>query len=72
MATMTPSKPKVTPITISLEFYEEHMEDDMGICLNCGAEIYGVEPDAREYECEACGEPRVFGLEELLMMGRVR
>jgi len=28
-----------------------------------------VEPDARRYTCEGCGEPRVYGLQELLMMG---
>jgi predicted RNA-binding Zn-ribbon protein involved in translation (DUF1610 family) len=40
-----------------------------GRCLSCGTEAYGVEPDARRYECEACGESKVYGLAELLMMG---
>ncbi len=40
--------------------------DNPGFCLACGAEAEGVEPDAREYECEACGEMQVFGAEELL------
>jgi hypothetical protein len=26
----------------------------------------GVEPDARNYECEACGERAVYGAQELL------
>jgi len=39
-----------------------------GFCLACGAEAYCVEPDARKYECETCGEKRVYGAEELLMM----
>jgi hypothetical protein len=43
--------------------------DNPGICLACGNEQEGCEPDAREYECEACGERRVFGAEELLMCG---
>jgi hypothetical protein len=30
---------------------------------------YGVEPDARGYECECCGKHRVYGLEEALLMG---
>lgn len=38
-----------------------------GICLACGEEADGVEPDARKYVCEACGEPAVFGAEELLI-----
>ena len=43
-------------------------EDDMiGFCKECGEETRGVEPDAREYECEACGEDAVFGAQELLM-----
>jgi len=30
--------------------------DDMGFCIACGAEAYGVEPDARKYECEELWE----------------
>ena len=45
-------------------------EDDcLGFCLACGEMAYGVEPDAREYTCESCGAPRVYGAEELLIMG---
>lgn len=47
------------------------MDRDMGYCIYCGEVAYGVEPDARKYECDACGEGGVYGLEELLMMGRV-
>jgi len=43
-------------------------DDNLGFCLACGAEAYGVEPDARKYECEECGERRVYGAEELLLM----
>jgi hypothetical protein len=42
--------------------------EDMGFCLACGAEAYGVEPDARKYECEDCGANKVYGAEELLLM----
>lgn len=38
----------------------------LGYCVKCGAEHEGVEPDAREYECEECNEPAVYGAEELL------
>ena len=41
--------------------------DNPGICIACGADQEGCEPDARNYECESCGELRVFGAEELLM-----
>lgn len=43
-------------------------DEHMGFCLACGEEAYGVEPDARGYECESCGQPRVYGAEELLIM----
>ena len=41
--------------------------DNPGFCLACGNEAGGVEPDARRYECEACGERQVYGADELLM-----
>jgi hypothetical protein len=42
--------------------------DNPGICLGCGLECEGVEPDARKYPCESCGEPYVYGAEELAML----
>lgn len=39
-----------------------------GVCLACGHEQDGCEPDAREYECESCGENKVYGAEECLFM----
>jgi Zn finger protein HypA/HybF involved in hydrogenase expression len=42
-----------------------------GFCVNCRHEQYNVEPDARNYVCEECGQPEVFGAEELLVMGLV-
>lgn len=41
--------------------------DNPGFCLACGCEVEGVEPDACNYECEACGEAEVFGAEELML-----
>ena len=35
--------------------------------LICGAETEGVEPDARNHECESCGAEQVFGAAELLL-----
>ena len=43
-----------------------------GRCILCGACRGTCEPDARKYTCEKCGEPSVYGLEELLLMGYVR
>ena len=42
--------------------------DNPGFCLICGHESEGVEPDARNYECESCGAEQVFGAEELMLM----
>jgi hypothetical protein len=42
--------------------------DNPGFCVRCGADAEGVEPDARGYTCESCGEDGVYGAEELLMM----
>jgi|SRR5215831_7544499 len=41
--------------------------DNPGLCIACGNEQEGCEPDARKYECEACGEKSVYGAEELLL-----
>ena len=43
-------------------------DDNIGICISCGFEQYGVEPDARKYDCEDCGKPKVYGAQELLFM----
>jgi DNA-directed RNA polymerase subunit RPC12/RpoP len=41
-------------------------DDYLGFCVRCGADAYGVEPDARKYTCEDCGARGVYGAEELL------
>jgi hypothetical protein len=42
--------------------------DNPGLCIACGEEVYGIEPDAEGYACEACGaEEAVYGAEELLL-----
>jgi len=62
------TKPKRKAITI--ERVMEMCENDEyeGICLACGEDAQGVEPDARKYECESCGKEKVFGCQELLFM----
>ncbi|HMH98988.1 MAG TPA: hypothetical protein VK577_20830 [Bradyrhizobium sp.] len=60
--------PKVTPKRIREAVFLANISlENPGFCMACGAEAGGVEPDARGYECEACGEPQVYGAEELLM-----
>lgn len=55
-------------LTIDRVIEAVEQDDNMGFCLACGVEAYGIEPDAREYECEACGAEKVYGAEELLLM----
>ena len=42
-----------------------------GLCVKCMTVSYGVEPDARRYECECCEMKGVYGLEELMLMGLI-
>jgi hypothetical protein len=55
----------------TLEQVEGALADNGGFCIGCGAESGEVEPDARRYTCESCGEKKVYGAEELLVMGLV-
>ncbi len=41
-------------------------DDHTGICIKCGFEQGGCEPDAREYVCENCGAEAVYGAQECL------
>jgi hypothetical protein len=43
--------------------------ENAGFCKACGAQAYGVEPDARNYTCESCGQAEVYGAEEMLIAG---
>ena len=44
-------------------------ENQQGFCLACGGVQDGVEPDGSKYECESCGKHKVYGAEELVLMG---
>jgi hypothetical protein len=37
-----------------------------GFCTACGEEHQDCEPDTRRRKCEACGERKVFGAQELM------
>jgi predicted RNA-binding Zn-ribbon protein involved in translation (DUF1610 family) len=56
------------PITLQQIVEAIEQDDNVGFCRSCGAEAFYVEPDARNYKCEDCGEFEVFGAEELLIM----
>jgi len=58
-------------ISVYEDEFEAICEDDGGWCLECGEEAYGIEQDARNYVCDCCGSPAVFGAEQCLIEGRV-
>lgn len=43
--------------------------NDMGFCLACAEEVDGVEPDAERDHCPSCYEQKVYGAEQLMLMG---
>lgn len=61
------------PASLTLDMVMEACErrmsslDNPGFCITCGLEHGGCEPDAREYQCEACETSTVYGADELLM-----
>jgi hypothetical protein len=57
-----------TPQQIYERLLEEDNPDDIAICLTCGHEQDGYEPDTRRAECEDCGAHTVYGAEEILIM----
>ena len=50
---------------------ELEADDNTGRCDYCGEIAYNVEPDARNYKCESCGQEMVFGLFELMLMNKI-
>ena len=51
------NREKIDPeLIISLAEDEMFGMGNGGICLACGEEASGCEPDARGYLCESCGE----------------
>lgn len=62
---------KIIGFKMNEETFKSLRDEYMGICFSCGQEAYSVEPDARGYTCEGCGEKKVFGVEEILIMGKI-
>jgi DNA-directed RNA polymerase subunit RPC12/RpoP len=63
---MAPTKRK-----FPLEDVADARDQYLGFCLECGAIRETVEPDARQYKCDECGELAVYGAEEILFIGLV-
>jgi hypothetical protein len=64
---------KFVCFTMTEDEYRELVDDYSGLCVRCGEVTDGdCEPDTRGRTCEACGERGVYGLEELLVLMRIR
>lgn len=62
---------KQKPIVLPEAEYAYATENYIGFCLACGEERECTEPDACKYPCESCGARKVYGAEELLLMGLI-
>jgi hypothetical protein len=40
-----------------------------GFCLDCGEEDFECEPDMEGGHCESCGGDRVYGAEQIFLIG---
>jgi hypothetical protein len=58
-------------LSFSIEEIEQADNEMQGFCIVCGHLQDGCEPDARKYQCDECGERRVYGAAELAIMGLV-
>ena len=65
-ATATTVHPEIT-----FDRIEETVEDHEypGLCIACGADASGIEPDAEAYACEECGSHTVYGCDQLVVLG---
>jgi hypothetical protein len=63
------------PKSITVQRVEAAVKDSMfgtenlGFCLACGADHDACEPDAAKLECYECGEYRVMGAENVMLIG---
>lgn len=53
----------------SIELAMALASNQQGFCLACGTDVHGIEPDARRNTCPECGAHKVYGAEELVLMG---
>ena len=53
-------------IDLVIELAQEN--DGGGICIACGNFQYQVEPDAEKYKCESCGERKVYGAAQAILL----
>ena len=70
----TPPKPKAAKRRPSIRITctpSELIDGNGGACIACGEHCEGIEPDAHEYTCQSCGTKKVYGYQELLIVGKL-
>lgn len=72
MARMLGGQPIHADVTIDraigLAMENETYCGNDGLCVACGSEVGGCDPDTRQGLCDCCGRPAVYGAEELCLM----
>lgn len=63
------TKAGLTQYKPTFDWCEKASHQNRGFCLACASTQGGVEPDARKYVCQACNAAKVYGGEELVLMG---
>ena len=63
------TKTGLTQFKPSIQQLERATHANCGFCLACGAKASCVEPDAVKYTCQTCKAPKVYGADELILMG---
>jgi hypothetical protein len=71
MKRLTTDEGKFARFEMSEDEYLDLVANDLGLCVSCGSERDCVEPDAERYPCEECGSRKVYGVEQLMLLGRL-
>lgn len=60
-------------VNLTLREYHEHCDLDDGYCAECDdvTVFGGVEPDAEDRECDACGQSTAMGVELAMVVGLI-
>lgn len=67
-----PETGKFRRFEMTEEEYRALVDDSEGLCVACGSIRGCCEPDARKYRCDdGCQQFTVYGVEELMLMGRI-
>jgi hypothetical protein len=60
-----------TMIQMTKTEYDQLLRDNIGICTGCGGMNDQVTKNDENLKCTLCGEPSVYSVQRLLMMGKL-